>query len=455
MNRALSRSFLILASIGLIASCSELPTGPDSSRELGDDMDWLTASGAMVNGDYVIQDLGTLGGVWSQAYGVNDNGWIVGASRTETGVLHAFVWTESGGMQDINGPGWFLSNAESVNDNGMVVGWGIKDGEGIRGFYWTAEAGMLSIGVPSLHTSSYCFNVNDAGEIVGMALGQSGWDAVVWMTPSSVRLLGSLGGTASRGLDINEVGHVAGKSTLSDGSNRAVLWVPQNPMLNLGTLGGAGSEAFGVNESSQAVGWAHDAVGNERPFYWDGDMHDLGTLGGPSGEAYEISDDGVIVGHSQDASGSTRPTEWADGDVIDLGTLDGGPGEARDVNGSGMVVGFGEVNSGDTHAMAWTPAVQPPPPPPPPAVDPIEELKGAVDELVDSGALNGGQANALLVKIETAEKKMESKPNAAINALNAFINQVEAFARTGRLSEEEATELIGIAEQLIAELENG
>ncbi len=37
-------------------------------------------------------DLGTLGGDYSRAYGINDNGLIVGDSYTSTGYSHAFLY---------------------------------------------------------------------------------------------------------------------------------------------------------------------------------------------------------------------------------------------------------------------------------------------------------------------------------------------------------------------------
>src|SRR4051812_26533463 len=46
-----------------------------------------------------VQDLGTLGGTYSTAYGINDSGQVVGYSRTNDGYEHAFLY--DGTMHDI------------------------------------------------------------------------------------------------------------------------------------------------------------------------------------------------------------------------------------------------------------------------------------------------------------------------------------------------------------------
>jgi probable HAF family extracellular repeat protein len=62
-----------------------------------------TASGGM-------QDLGTLGGDWSYAYGVSaDGAVVVGSARNAAGQYRAFRWTASGGMQDLGTLGGSVS----------------------------------------------------------------------------------------------------------------------------------------------------------------------------------------------------------------------------------------------------------------------------------------------------------------------------------------------------------
>jgi hypothetical protein len=86
----------------------------------------------------------------------------------------------------------------------------------------------------------------------------------------------------------------------------------------------------------------------------------------------------------------------------------------------------------------------------------IEDLSGKVDELLTSGSLNSGQANALLSKLKTAETKLaEGNTNAALNILKAFINQVEEFILNGILSEAEGQPLIDQANDFIALIISG
>ncbi|MFC1991967.1 lamin tail domain-containing protein [Chloroflexota bacterium] len=65
-----------------------------------------------------------------------------------------------------------------------------------------------------------------------------------------------------------------------------------------------------------------------------------------------------------------------------------------------------------------------------------------IEDLIDNGVLNNGQGNSLLVKIENAISQLENSNNtAALNQLNAFINQVTALVENGILSPEQDIDL--------------
>lgn len=70
-------------------------------------------------------DLGTLGGLSSEAFAVNPSGQVVGISYRADGPAHAFSWTRTGGMVDLGALGGGSSEAHTVSASGQVVGYGL------------------------------------------------------------------------------------------------------------------------------------------------------------------------------------------------------------------------------------------------------------------------------------------------------------------------------------------
>jgi len=94
-----------------------------------------------------IQDLGTLGGTESEAYSVSADGTIVVGRAQITGdsAWHAFFWTPSTGMQDLNvvfagvlSPGSYLEVARFITPDGRYV-----MGRGYRAETGRTEAFLL------------------------------------------------------------------------------------------------------------------------------------------------------------------------------------------------------------------------------------------------------------------------------------------------------------------------
>src|SRR5690349_6218446 len=65
-------------------------------------------------------DLGTLGGTYSFAGGINDSGVVVGTSYTSTGSTQAFRWTLAGGFEPLSAPG--RSYGLAINNKNEVSG---------------------------------------------------------------------------------------------------------------------------------------------------------------------------------------------------------------------------------------------------------------------------------------------------------------------------------------------
>ena len=121
-------------------------------------------------------DLGTLGGLRSGAYDINDFDQVVGYSETATG-NHAFVWDQATGMQDLNSlitaSEWVLTSAAAVNNAGDIVGTGLLNGEAHGFLLTTGEVPPLppivnhapvAVATPDTNSGKVSLTVNFIGE---------------------------------------------------------------------------------------------------------------------------------------------------------------------------------------------------------------------------------------------------------------------------------------------------
>ncbi len=86
--------------------------------------------------------LGTLGGTYSSAAGINDFGVIVGSSKNAAGIANAFIYT-GGAMTDLNSlitdlpTGFSLTGVSAINNLGDIVGTGTNAAGQQEGFLLT------------------------------------------------------------------------------------------------------------------------------------------------------------------------------------------------------------------------------------------------------------------------------------------------------------------------------
>lgn len=248
------------------------------------------------------------------------------------------------------------SYAAAINNKGDVVGWA-----GGRAVLWR-DGKMIDLGTLG-HQSSRAFDVNDRGQVAGVASTTPGCHnpsrGFIWEN-GSARDIGYLSRPPTEAWGINGKGQIAGMSFDDASNDRAVLWDPSEGMRDLGTLRHHTSVARAVNDNGQVVG---QSAGHA--FMWqDGEMKDLGVLDDmETSYALAINDKGQVVGISGNTGyykkkQMTRACLWDSGKIVDLGTLGGEWSKARGVNNRGQIVGISGASGADigreaAHAFIW------------------------------------------------------------------------------------------------------
>ncbi|WP_262964892.1 HYR domain-containing protein [Methylobacter psychrophilus] len=187
----------------------------------------------------------------------------------------------------------------------------------------------------------------------------------------SVSDLGSLGGTYSIGLGVNNSGLVSGFSHLvGNTSEHAIVGQALSLPQDLDSLGGSYSQAYSINNLGQVVGSAAllgDTV--YHAFQWDGGaapplvaLKDLKALvASGNSRAFSINDRGQATGFSSTSVGTEHAVIWQNTGVItDLGTLDGtGNSSGSVINATGEVAGFSSLTGNKaTHAVLWSSGIK-------------------------------------------------------------------------------------------------
>ena len=330
---------------------------------------------------YSITDLGTFGGAQSSANAINNLGQVVGrADLTNSSPVwaHAFLYT-NGVMTDLGVLGTYTSGPATVssstafglNNNGEIVGQSSTASGAMHAFAFNKGA-MTDLGVLPGTQQSTARAVNDNGQIVGWTIPAGPQHAFLYEN-GTMSDLGTLGGTASFAYSINNSGQVVGDSWLTSSGLSDTAFIYSNGIMSaLGALGAYPPiQAVAINSYGQAVGYA-GAVNTGGPtvtrgfLYSNGSMTDLGDLGGAQTNVLPaaINNRGEIVGTVSAYQASGRAFIYAGGAMTDLNTLlPANSGwtllHANGINDSGQIVGSGQNASHLTHAFLLTPGLFP------------------------------------------------------------------------------------------------
>jgi probable HAF family extracellular repeat protein len=245
-----------------------------------------------------IVDLGTLkGGVYSRATGINASEQVVGfsgAKLDDTSTNRAFIWSASTGMLDIGTLGGWYAQAFGINDSGFVTGTSqlaSMSQDLTHAFIYPPE--LPGPGIPKMvdlgtlgGNDSYGMAINANNHVVGYSTLNGGIDRVHAFLHDGMKMrdLGSLdnwpsGNDQSYALGINIIDQVVGYTYIPARSEEGASAHPvkqvafiysQGEMMDLnGLLGYAAAKhywlkaATGINNNGQIVAIAEDLGTNE------------------------------------------------------------------------------------------------------------------------------------------------------------------------------------------------
>lgn len=330
--------------------------------------------------NYSITDLGSLGGIDSRGFGINNSKQIVGNSTDITGnYRHGFLWDATSGMQDIGTVGNnAYSFAKDINNNGVVVGYSPPNNDRERASIWDATNGMQYLDV-SVGVMSRAESINDNGIVVGnySTITDGIWQrhAFSWDSDNGMQNLNTIIDSDSKAFDINNNGQIVGLVDTEIGNPHATMWDSTGGLLDLGTLGnGDFSWALGINDNGQVVGGSTDKNNNNadiKAYMWDSvnGMQDLGTPFGYGSQAYGINNNGAIVGNYDDGVAIASAFLWDESNGFqDLCGLVGCTAAgwdkltfASDVNDNGDIIGFGNIDGNERAFLISTVSTVPVP----------------------------------------------------------------------------------------------
>jgi probable HAF family extracellular repeat protein len=261
--------------------------------------------------NYVVTDLGTLGGDCSRATDLNSLGQVVGVARTAEGRDRAFLW-QTNSMTELGALGGTNSHAAAINEAGEIVGWAETPEGWVRACLFGP---VTNVDLSTGHTNkSYATDINDAGRVVGwIETPVSGADQ-----PMPTAVLFGTNGLSMQTLSVDWEGRpYRGRATV-------------------------------INNSNLIAGWTGDLfwtwAPRDRATFWQGLSSSASTrYSNIDSSVRGLNGTGQMVGESGYAYVARRATSWSGTNQLNLGSLALGTSTAAAINNAGQVVGSAEA----------------------------------------------------------------------------------------------------------------
>jgi probable HAF family extracellular repeat protein len=248
---------------------------------------------------FTFQTLDFPGSSFTQAFGINSSGEIVGALSSGGFVYNA------GNFSNFDVPGSTHTGAKGINELGQIVGEYDTSSAGPIAFLYSGGS-FTSISPPGA-SSATANGINSTGLIVGQYTDSthSGneqgflYDGKAFTT---IDFPGTGSGTGVEG--INSAGDVVGFYYLNNDNTTIYSFLYSNGVFTTISMPGCSSSAaFGISDDGTIVGTCFQGQAIGGFVYRGGNFSSLNFPGSSSTLAYGINNEGQVVGQYSDATG--------------------------------------------------------------------------------------------------------------------------------------------------------
>ena len=217
-------------------------------------------------------DIGTACGfASSRALGVNNRGEVVGYCCDVSGDRDGFYWSEASGPIAFDALGGTRTTLSSINDDGVAVGIvELPDHITTHAFRWTASTGAVDLYLDHPDRDCTARGINSEGDIVGLAEKADGTKVpALWVGGSGDPVFAHIGWGSA--WDISDTGIIVGRCGFEPDRSEphyAFVWDGADAFNILPGLGGEREVAEAVNDAGWVAGWVRNLDGCEVPVVW-------------------------------------------------------------------------------------------------------------------------------------------------------------------------------------------